>query len=234
MAAKITGISSMATRQLLAELGDAFRQKTGQSVAIESVGGVDAARRIRAGETFDLIVLADEAMKQLEADKWLKAGSRAAFVESEIAVAIRSGAKHPALADEAATRAAILAAASICYSTGPSGTHLVKLLEKWGIDQLMSGRTLKAPPGVPVATLVARGEAELGFQQLSELLDVPGIEIAGPLPREIQSVTLFSCGVGARASNEAGARDLIGYLTSPETEASKRRCGMKPVRSSHG
>ena len=234
MAAKITGISSMATRQLLAELGGAFRQKAGLSVAIESVGGVDAARRIRAGEIFDLIVLADEAMRQLETDGWLKAGSRAAFVESEIAVAIRSGAKPPVLADEAATRAAILAAASICYSTGPSGTHLVKLLEKWGIDQLMSGRTLKAPPGVPVATLVARGEAELGFQQLSELLDVPGIEIAGPLPREIQSVTLFSCGVGARTSNEAGARDLIGYLTSPETEASKRRCGMKPVRSSHG
>jgi molybdate transport system substrate-binding protein len=229
MAAKITGISSMATRQLLVELGGAFRQKTGLSVAIESVGGVDAARRIRAGESFDLIVLADEAMKQLEADGWLKAGSRAAFAESEIAVAIRSGVNHPALADEAATRAAILAAKSICYSTGPSGTHLIRLLEKWGIDQLMSGRTLKAPPGVPVATLVARGEAELGFQQLSELLDVPGIEIAGPLPREIQSVTLFSCGVGARASNEAGARDLIGYLTSPETEASKRRCGMKPV-----
>ena len=229
MAAKITGISSMATRQLLVELGGAFRQKTGLSVAIESVGGVDAARRIRAGESFDLIVLADEAMKQLEADGWLKAGSRAAFAESEIAVAIRSGVNHPALADEAATRAAILAAKSICYSTGPSGTHLIRLLEKWGIDQLMSGRTLKAPPGVPVATLVARGEAELGFQQLSELLDVPGIEIAGPLPREIQSVTLFSCGVGARTSNEAGARDLIGYLTSPETEASKRRCGMKPV-----
>jgi molybdate transport system substrate-binding protein len=234
MAAKITGISSMATRQLLAELGGAFRQKTGLSVAIESVGGVDAARRIRAGEIFDLIVLADEAMKQLEADGWLKAGSPTAFAKSEIAVAIRSSARPPALTDEAATRAAILAAKSICYSTGPSGTHLIKLLEKWGIDQLMSGRTLKAPPGVPVATLVARGEAELGFQQLSELLDVPGIEIAGPLPREIQSVTLFSCGVGARASNEAGARDLIGYLTSPETEASKRRHGMEPGGQRYG
>jgi len=234
MAARITGISSMATRRLLAELGGAFQQKTGQSVAIESVGGVDAARRIRAGEIFDLIVLADDAMKQLEAEGWLKAGSRAAFAESEIAVAIRSGARHPALADEAATRAAILAAKSICYSTGPSGTHLIRLLEKWGIDQLMSGRILKAPPGVPVATLVASGEAELGFQQLSELLDVPGIEIAGPLPRELQSVTLFSCGVGARAFNEIGAQDLIGYLTSVDAEAPKRRCGMKPVRSLRG
>jgi molybdate transport system substrate-binding protein len=229
MAAEIVGISSMATRQILADLAGAFQQKTGQSVAIESVGGVDAARRIRAGEKFDIVVLADDAMKNLEAEGCLRAGSRAAFAESAIAVAVRSGARHPALSDEAATRAAILAAKSICYSTGPSGTHIIKLLEKWGVDQAMSGRIVKAPPGIPVGTLVARGEAELGFQQLSELLDVPGIEIVGPLPREIQSVTLFSCGVGAHGSNEAGARDLIGYLTAPEAEGSKRRHGMEPV-----
>jgi len=229
MAANIVGISSMATRQILAELGAAFRQKTGQSVAIESVGGVDAARRIRAGEAFDIIVLADDTMKQLEAVGCLRAGSRVAFAESAIAVAVRSGARRPALTDEAATRAAILAAKSICYSTGPSGTHIIKLLEKWDIGQAMAGRIVKAAPGVPVGTLVARGEAELGFQQLSEFLDVPGIEIVGPLPREIQSVTLFSCGVGAHASNEAGARDLIGYLNAPEAEASKRRHGMEPI-----
>jgi molybdate transport system substrate-binding protein len=229
MAAEIVGISSMATRQILADLAGAFQHKTGQSVAIESVGGVDAARRIRAGEKFDIVVLADDVMKNLEAEGCLRAGSRAAFAESAIAVAVRSGARRPALSDEAATRAAILAAKSICYSTGPSGTHIIKLLEKWGVDQAMSGRIVKAPPGIPVGTLVARGEAELGFQQLSELLDVPGIEIVGPLPREIQSVTLFSCGVGAHGSNEAGARDLIGYLTAPEAEGSKRRHGMEPV-----
>jgi molybdate transport system substrate-binding protein len=230
MAADIVGISSMATRQILAELGGAFQRKTGQSVVIEAVGGVDAARRIRAGETFDIVLLADDAMKQLEADGCLKAGTRAGFAESAIAVAVRSGTKRPALTDEAAVRAAILGAKFICYSTGPSGTHVVKLLEKWGIDQAMSGRIVKAPPGVPVGTLVARGEAELGFQQLSELLDVSGIEIVGPLPRGIQSVTLFSCGIGAHAPNESGARDLIDYLTSAEAEAPKRRHGMEPVR----
>jgi len=231
MAADIVGISSMATRQILAELGGAYQRKTGCSVAIESVGGVDAARRVRAGEKFDIIVLADEAMKQLEADECLKSGSRTGFAESAIAVAVRSGARSPSLTDEAAIKAAILAARSICYSTGPSGTHVIKLLEKWGIDRLMAERIVKASPGVPVGALVARGEAELGFQQLSEFLDVPGIEIAGPLPREIQSVTLFSCGVGARASNGAGARDLIGYLTSAEADASKRRHGMEPARA---
>jgi molybdate transport system substrate-binding protein len=231
MAADIVGISSMATRQILAELGGAYQRKTGRSVAIESVGGVDAARRIRAGESFDIIVLADDAMKQLEADACLKSGSRAGFAESAITVAVRAGAKPPALADEAGTKAAILAARSICYSTGPSGTHVIKLLEKWGIDRQMAESIVKAPPGVPVGTLVARGEAELGFQQLSEFLDVPGIEVAGPLPPEIQSLTLFSCGVGARASNEAGARDLIDYLTSAEADDAKRRHGMEPPRA---
>jgi molybdate transport system substrate-binding protein len=220
----------MATRQILAELGGAYRRKTGRSVAIEAVGGVDAARRVRAAENFDIVVLADEAMKQLEADGCLEPGSRVGFAESAIAVAVRSGAKGPSLIDEAATKAAILAARSICYSTGPSGNYVMKLLEKWGIAQLMAQRMVKAPPGVPVGLVVARGEAELGFQQLSEFLDVPGIEIAGPLPPEIQSVTLFSCAVGAQASNGAAARELIGYLASSEADAAKRRHGMEPPR----
>ncbi len=229
MAKKIVGISSMATRQVLTELGAAYRQKTGQSVAIESVGGVDAARRIRAGEKFDVVVLADEAIKQLETDGFIKPGSRAGFADSAIAVAVRLGAKRPSLADGESLKTAVLAAQSICYSTGPSGAHVVRLLEKWGIDRLMSGRIVQAPPGIPVGTLLARGEAELGFQQLSEFLDVPGIDIVGPLPRDIQSLTRFSCSVGALASNEAGARGFISYLTSPEAEAPKRRHGMEPA-----
>ena len=229
MAANIVGISSMATRQVLTELSAAYQQRTGQSVAIESVGGVDAARRIRAGEKYDLVVLADEAIRQLEADGFIKSGSRAGFADSAIAVAVKSQAKRPSLTDEASFKAAILAARSIGYSTGPSGTHIIGLMKKWGIDPLMSERLVQAPPSVPVGALVARGEAELGFQQLSEFLDVPGIDIVGTLPREIQSLTRFSCGVGALASNEAGAHDLIRYLTSAEADTSKRRHGMEPV-----
>ncbi|MFZ0765532.1 substrate-binding domain-containing protein [Bradyrhizobium sp.] len=229
MAADIVGISSMATRQILAERSSVYRQKTGRSVAIESVGGVDAARRILSGEKFDIVVLADDAMKKLEEDGFLKPGSRAGFADSAIAVAVRSGAKRPDLSNEAATKAAVLSSQSIGYSTGPSGTHVLKLLEKWDADQSKSVRIIQAPPGVPVGTLVARGDAELGFQQLSEFLDVPGIDIIGALPQEIQSLTRFSCGVGALASDEAGARDFIGYLTSAEADASIRRHGMEPA-----
>src|SRR5512138_1165123 len=123
MAADIVGISSMATRQILAELSGAYRQKTGRTVAIESVGGVDAAKRIRAGEKFDIIVLADDAMKKLEADGFLKGGSRAGLAEASIAVAVRAGTKRPDIANEAAVKAAVLAAKTVGYSTGPSGTH---------------------------------------------------------------------------------------------------------------
>ncbi|MGE0288041.1 MAG: substrate-binding domain-containing protein [Bradyrhizobium sp.] len=230
MSADITGISSMATRQLLAELAGAYRQRTGKSVAIESVGGVDAAKRIRSSEKFDVVVLAADAMQKLEADGFLKPGSRAGLAESSIAVAVRAGSKRPNLSSETTTKAAVLAAQSVGYSTGPSGTHILKLLEKWGVDPKDAKRVVQAPPGVPVGTLVARGDVELGFQQLSEFLGVAGIEVAGLLPGEIQSVTLFACGVGAQAGNEAGARDLIGYLTSPETGATKTKLGMEPPR----
>ena len=123
-----------------------------------------------------------------------------------------------------------MAARSVGYSTGPSGTHVLRLLEKWGVDPKDTERVVQAPPGVPVGSLIARGEVELGFQQMSEFLEVQGIEVAGVLPAEIQSVTLFACGVGAQAGNDAGARDLIGYLTSSETNTTKWKHGMEPPR----
>jgi molybdate transport system substrate-binding protein len=231
MAAAILSISSMATRQLLAELSGAYGQKTGTSVAIESVGGIDAAKRIRAGEKFDIITLADDAMGKLEADGFLKAGSRVGLAESSIAAAVRSGARRPDLASAATTKAAVIAAKSIGYSTGPSGTHVVKLLEKWGIDPKDTKKVVQAPTGVPVGELLARGDVELGFQQMSEFLDVQGIVVAGLLPSEIQSVTLFVCGVGSHAGNEAGARGLIRYLTSSEADAIKWKHGMRSPQS---
>jgi molybdate transport system substrate-binding protein len=230
MAADIIGISSMATRQILAELSSAYQGKTGRTVAIEAVGGVDAAKRIRAGEKFDIVVLADDAMKKLEADGFLKAGSRAGFAESSIAVAVKSGTKRPDLTSEATTKAAVLAAQSVGYSSGPSGTHVLKLFEKWGVDLKDAKKVVQTPPGIPVGTLIARGEVEFGFQQMSEFLEMPGIEVVGLLPAEIQAVTLFACGVGAQAGNESGARDLIAYLISPDTNATKWKHGMEPPR----
>ena len=227
MTRQITGISSMATRQILADLAESYEQRTGRQVVIQSMGGVEAARRVRAGEPADIIVLASKVMEQLEAEGHLVSGSRVGFARSGIAMAVPSGAQRPSVSDEESVKQAILDARRICYSTGPSGDHLKRLWERWGIAEAVSQRAMQAPPGVPVGEIVARGDADLGFQQLSELLHVPGIEIVGPLPPEIQAVTVFSAGVSNTSSQREEARALVAYLTSPEAEAAKRQHGME-------
>src|SRR5689334_20932099 len=177
MSVTVTGISSMATRQILAELAGAYQQASGQAVSIESVGGVDAARRIRAGEPFDLAVLASDALRQLEADGALVAGSIVEIAESPMAMAVRAGAKRPDPLDEAAVSAALANAASIGISTGPSGAHVLKLARDWGLEREVESRIVQAKPGIPVAKLLADGAVEVGFQQLSEMQGAPGIDI---------------------------------------------------------
>ena len=229
MTGQITGVSSMATRQILADLAESYERRTGCRVAIRSMGGVEAARLVRAGEPTDVIVLASNVMEQLEAEGHLVSGSRVGFARSGIAMAVPSGARRPSINDEESVKQAILDARTVCYSTGPSGDHLMRLWERWGIGEAVSQRTLQAPPGVPVGAVVARGEADLGFQQLSELLHVPGIDVVGPLPPEIQAVTVFSAGVSNTSSQREKARALVAYLSSPEAEAVKRQHGMKPA-----
>ncbi len=216
----------MATRQLLAELARSFAERAPYEVAFESIGGVDAARKVRDGVAVDLIVLASNVMEKLEDEGWIVPGTRAALVRSSVAIAVRAGQPHPAIASEADVKHAVLAAGKISYSTGPSGDHLKSLFARWNIAEQIADRTVEARPGVPVGQLVANGEADLGFQQLSELLDVAGIDIVGPLPTDIQTVTVFTAGVGTRSSNVDGARAFIAYATSPQTAALKQRLGM--------
>ncbi|WP_186013128.1 substrate-binding domain-containing protein [Burkholderia gladioli] len=222
-------ISSMATRQLLARLAEDYRAATGQAVAIESVGGVDAARRVADGEAFDLVVLADAALTKLAAGGHLDGASRVAIARSEVAVAVREDAPHPAIDSGAAVREAVLRARSIGYSTGPSGTHLEALFAQWGIAETIASRIVRARPGVPVAALIAAGEVELGFQQRSELLDQPGIAIVGPLPDEVQAVTVFAGAVGSLSTRREAAAAFLAFLASPQAAAAKLACGMSPA-----
>jgi molybdate transport system substrate-binding protein len=230
MESTITGISSMATRQVLAELVARYRVATGRTVSIEATGGVDAAKRVRTGEVFDLVILAADVIGKLEAEGHLVAGSGVAFVRSPMAMAVRAGEKRPDIGSEEAVKAAVMSARSIGYSTGPSGTHLLAVLKSWGLDAATEpGRLVQAKPAIPVATLVASGEAAIGVQQLSELLGVPGIDIVGILPPPVQSVTTFSIGVGVRSTQLDEARAVIAYLNAAEAIAMKRRFGMEPA-----
>ena len=226
---RVTGISSMAMRQVLADLVDEYRQRSSVQVAIESVGGVDASRRIRDGEAFDFVVVASDALRQLADAARIDATSRVALARSGVAMAVRAGTPAPDVGNEAAVRDAALRARSIGYSTGPSGAHLVRLFEHWGIASTIAPRIVQAPPGMPVATLVARGDVELGFQQLSELIHAAGIDVIGPLPPGIQMVTVFSAAVCTVSNRRAAARDLLAFLASPAADATKRRHGMDPA-----
>ena len=226
---QIAGISSMATRQILADLARSYERRSECSVAFTSIGGVEAERRLRTGVAVDVVVLASKVMERLEAEGHIMSGSSTDFAASGMAVAVRLGTERPSIQDEAAVKEAMLSARAICYSTGPSGDHLKKLWERWGVADKISQRAIQAPSGVPVGTILGRGEADLGIQQLSELLHLPNIDVLGPLPPEIQSTTIFTAGVASTSIQREAARGLIAYLTSPEAEAAKRQYGMAPA-----
>ncbi|WP_321794825.1 substrate-binding domain-containing protein [Caballeronia sp. J97] len=227
---RITGISSMATRNVLDALASTFEAQYGQHVEMESVGGVAALRRIEDGEAFDIVVLASDAIDRLAASGHVDAASRVGIARSGVAVAVRAGAPHPSIDDESAVREAVLAARSIGYSTGPSGVYLTRLFERWGIAERIASRIVQAPPGVAVGTLIARGEVELGFQQLSEMIGVEGIDVLGMLPPEIQTLTVFEGAMGAKANAPQLARAFLAFLDSSATDGAKIEHGMEPVR----
>lgn len=222
-------ISSMATRQLLAELAAQWQRETGIDVTIESVGGVDAVKRVQAGEVFDGVVLAADAIDKLIATGHAVSGSRVDLVQSSVAVAVKAGAPVPDISTEAALRSAIQAAPNIGYSTGPSGVALVKLFEKWAMAGDLQNRIVQAPPGVPVGTLVARGEMALGFQQLSELMHLEGITVVGVLPDAASITTVFSAAACATSTQVDTLAKLFAFMTSNHAAAIQQKNGMRAV-----
>lgn len=218
----------MATRALLAELTEAYTAASGQPVQIESVGGVDAARRVAGGEHFDIVVLASDAIDRLIAAGHLAPG-RVDLVRSAVAMAVPAGAPVPRIDNEADLRAAVQAAATIGYSTGPSGVALQALFARWGLADELARRTVQAPPGVPVASLVAQGQVALGFQQLSEMMTVPGITLIGTLPADAAIVTTFSAGLPPDAQARVRTQALLDFMNTEAAAAVKRRHGMDPA-----
>jgi len=216
----------MAARELLAELAGEYQRLGGPPVLAQAAGGVDVAKRVQAGEALDVVVLSRSAIDKLEAEGKTLAGSRD-LAGSGVAVAVRAGAARPDISNEEALKAAVLAATSLAYSTGPSGVHLQKTFARWGILDAIRNRIRVAPPGVPVGSLVARGEAELGFQQLSELMNLSGVQVLGPLPEPVQTLTVFSGAIAASSTRAAEARALLEFLAAPAALAAKQRHGMQ-------
>ena len=220
----------MATRHVLADLLAAAKAAGLPPVEVESVGGVDAASRVESGEAFDLVFLASGALSRLSADGHVDAATVRPIVLSQVAVAVPSGSGEPAarpvgpaFADAAELQAALRSASRIGYSTGPSGTALVQMIDEWGMSDEVGDRLVQAQPGIPVAKSVAAGAVDLGFQQLSELVGEAGIRILGVMPDDCAIDTVFAGGVATASDAPADAARVLAFLASPEVAPIKQR-----------
>jgi len=221
-------LSSLAIKEAYLELQPQFEKKTGLKVQTEWLGMVDIVKRVKAGEVADLLIASQKVMGEMKSLG--KVSEVVDLAKSGVAVAVKKGAKRPDIGSAEAVKRALRAAKSIGYSSGPSGVYLAELFQKWGIAGELKPKSTQTPPGTAVGPLVADGRVELGFQQMSELLPTSGIDILGPLPAEIQTITTFSGGVHAAAREADAARAWLSFITAPQSAAVLRRHGMDPAK----
>ena len=214
-AAEIKLLASAAIRDAYLELLPQFEKTTGNKVTAEWSGTPDIQKRIAAGEAADVVILGSSGTEELIRQGKLVPGSRANFAKSGAGVAVRDGAPRPDISSADAVKKAVLAAKSVAYSAGASGAYIVSMFQKMGIADEVKAKTAKVKPGEPVGAVVARGDAEIGFQQISELIPMKGIQYLGPLPPEIQNVTVYSGGVHSGTIETDAAMALVKFLTAP-------------------
>jgi molybdate transport system substrate-binding protein len=191
-------------------------------------GTESIVKRIGDGEVVDVVVIAAPSIDKLIADGRLVAGGRVDYAKSGVGVAVRAGLPRPDISSGEAVKRAVLAAKSVGYSSGPSGLYLVDLFKKMGIADQIKDKVRQPPSGTQIADLMARGEVELGFQQISELVHAKGVDYLGPLPADIQHITVFSAALHAAAPAAEAARALMKFLTAPEAGPVVRKTGMEP------
>jgi molybdate transport system substrate-binding protein len=225
-AAEISVIGSPGVREISNRLVPEFEKATGHKVLIIWDGVNNVAKRVSGGETADLVFLPAPEIGTLIKEGKLVAESRVVLATSGIGVAIRAGAPRIDASSSEGIRKALLAARTIAYSGGPSGVHMATLLQNWGIADKV--KLAAVPTGTPVGEVVARGDADIGFQQISELLPVKGIDYLGPLPPDIQEVTVFAAALHKAAGPTDAARALLKFMTAPEAVAIIRKAGMEP------
>ena len=228
-AAEITVLSTQAVEGAYRELVPQFEKASGHKVTTVFTGTLDAQKRIAAGEQYDLIIMAGPAIDDLIKSGKVATGSRVDLASSGIGLAVRAGAPKPDIRTTDALKRTLLAAKSIGYSTGPSGVYLTDLFRRLGIADQIKPKLKQTPTGVFVGSILARGEVEIGFQQVSELTHFPGIDYVGPLPVDVQLVTVFSSGMQIGAKARDAARAWVTFLTSPAAAAVFRSKDLEPA-----
>jgi molybdate transport system substrate-binding protein len=226
--AEIKVIAANALKEGYTELVSAFEESSGHKVVTTWAGTVNATKRISDGEVYDLVIIGSNNIDQLIAAGKLAAGSRIDFAKTGIGVAVRAGLPKPDISTSDAVKAAVLAAKSIAYSAGPSGAYIGALLKKMGIADQVASKLEQPSSGAEVAAILVRGEVDLGFAQVSEFLNVPGLVDLGSLPASIQNFTIYTIGLHAVTPSPEAAKALVRHLSAPEAEPAIRRMGMEP------
>jgi molybdate transport system substrate-binding protein len=196
---------------------------------VRSAGGVEVARRLRDGEAADVVVLASRAIEELAGARVVDGQTILPLFLSDVVVGVQRGAEVPDLGTIESLIAALLASPRIGYSTGPSGSALMALVKAWGLTERLAERWVQAPPGMPVARLLADGAADLGFQQRSELATAPGVTVVGPMPPGAEILTTFSGAVPTRAGHSFEAVAALTLLAAPSAHEVIRRHALAPV-----
>lgn len=227
-AAEVKVMAANAVKEAYLELMSAFERSTGHKVITLWGGTEGVAKRISGGEVVDIVLIAAPNIDKLVAEGKLVPGSRADFAKSGVGMAVRTGLPKPDISSAEAIKQAVLGANSVAYSSGPSGLYVADLFKRMGIADQIKNKVRQPPSGVQVGELVARGEADLGFQQISELLHVRGIDYLGPLPPEIQNITIYSAGLHMAAPAPDAAKALVKSLTSPHAGPILKKTGMEP------
>ena len=216
------------------ELAPQFERTTGHRIVIEATssgtGATSIAARLERGEAIDVVIVDSEALERLIRNGQVRAGTRVDLARSAIGMAVRQGATKPDISSLAALRQTLLAAKSIAYSSSVSGTYLsTELFQRLGIADQVLPKSRRIV-GERVGAVVARGEAEIGFQQVSELLPEPGIDFVGALPADAQHVMIVAAGVGTAAGNAAVAGRLIEFLASSDAIPTIEKTSLEPLR----
>jgi molybdate transport system substrate-binding protein len=215
------------------ELAPEFERATGHRIVTEATsmgtGSTSIPARLERGEAIDVVIVAERDLEELIKTGRVRAGTRVDLARSAIGMAVRRGAPKPDISSVDALRRTLLEARSIAYSASVSGTYLsTELFQRLGIADRVLPKSRKIE-GERVGAVVARGEAEIGFQQISELLPVPGIDLVGPLPPDVQRVTVFSAGIGVAATNPALAKSFVEFLASPAALSAIRKSALETV-----
>lgn len=227
-AAEIKVLASGATKEACLDLIPSFEKTSGHTVAATWAGTVDIKKRMASGEVYDVVIVAAPTIDAFIKEGKMVPGSRADLMKSAVGVAVRTGAPKPDIGSGEALKKALLAAKTIGYSTGPSGVYFASLLERMGIAGQVKSKLKQVPPGVRIGTMIASGEAEIGFQQVSELIHEPGVDYIGPLPAEVGKITVFSAGIHSGAPHPGAAKALIDYLKAPTAASAIKKHGMEP------